>query len=162
MTGRPVKLDPATPEVQRLTRRALEASRAVPPSLIIRCADCGAKLAQAGYTPAGPLFTSSWVEAPELGITVYTAEGELDPFAAERWLRRHHGPEGAHRPPVDRDGTIALLTLPPGTADDFPDLVVRCNAHGDAVLDRVEVLAWLREKKRERKVNLTVPTCQTR
>lgn len=136
-------LAPAIPEVQRLTAAALAASRSVTPSLTIRCKACGTKLAQAGYTARGPLFTSSWIEPPELGIEVFIGQGRLEPFPAHRWILDHCDNDVADDLGYDRNGTIALLTLPPGMDDDYPDLVVRCNAHGTAVLDRHLVIRLL-------------------
>jgi hypothetical protein len=43
---------------------------------------------------------------------------------------------------AERHGTIALLEVPEGLTEDYPDLVVRCR-DGQAVLDRHHVVEWL-------------------
>jgi len=58
------------------------------------------------------------------------------------------------------EGTIALLALPPAMHQEYPDLMVRCKRHGDAVLPREELLRDLRERRAVHKVNPRRPHLQ--
>lgn len=149
-------LDPFTPEVCALTATALRESRGRSPSLTIRCRARSCVLAVVGYTPTGPLFTSSWHVAPAPHQRVSVNGDELRPRELRMWNRGRLDSESGH--PVDepgRDGVVALLTVPAGVPEDYPPLLVRCE-HGDAVLDRLEVVEWLRTPGR-RKVTVSKP-----
>lgn len=141
-----VYLDPASAEVRRLIAESIQQTPPNPPTwLKVRCHDCGALVGRVVRTRHGPGFTSSW--RVSVGSPI---KGEVDPG------------EVVHRsgPPIPsqlRDGVVALLALPPGVEPDYPALLVRCERHGDTVLDRTKVLAWLRARKREVKVDLAKP-----
>jgi hypothetical protein len=64
---------------------------------------------------------------------------------ASRWVDEHEELQESSGKPLRapiRHGVRALLT--PGLAD-YPDLLVRCPKHGDQVLERDEVLSWIRQ-----------------
>lgn len=154
----PVHLDPIDLAVRARTWEALAASRAVTPTLTLRCAQCRQILAHAGLVPKyGPLFMSSW-RALTLGAVAVNGEQ-----VTERQLRQHdrrNGHEVAAYGPQSTDemhGTIALLRLPERFAQDFPTLLVRCGEHGDAILERAEVLRWLSDPAPEHKVTVSFP-----
>jgi hypothetical protein len=133
------------------------------------CQYCGALLARAGDTKYGPLFTSSWPSETELGISVTVNGRKLSRSEAIRHqqqqnelLERRGKP--LHEPLLH--GMTALLMLPAGLQQDYPDLLVRCDqrgdrrGHGDLVLDRMDVLGRLRDavmKPQKRKVKVTRP-----
>lgn len=118
---RPLRLEPLHPEVRALTRDAVIASRGREPRVTLQCETCEQPLARITLVPHGPLFTSWW-ETPV--------------------------PRRGPRPPTpEPHGVIALLALPFGVEDDHPDLLVRCAVHGDAVLDRTDLVALLRRHK---------------
>ncbi len=145
-----VSLDPTTTEARELTAELIRASQGRTPSLTIWCAipQCQTVLARAGHTSAGPLFTSTWtVPAPR---TITEVNGAPLTRSAERgFIESAFGPVACESgPPLERDlaqGVFAAVAPPPGQADDHPPLLVRCAEHGDAVLDRVEVMAHLRD-----------------
>lgn len=146
MTGR-CRLDPDDDAVWERTLAAVVAARDLRP-LLVRCRTGGCVLARCAATAHGPLFTSSW--PVELAAHAHvTVDGvRLSDRAARRWLEQQRQAGGVEQsgPPIeDREihGVLALLALPPDLTQDYPDLLVRCR-HGDAVLDRTEVLGWLR------------------
>jgi hypothetical protein len=65
-----------------------------------------------------------------------------------RWLAENYETIEESGEPIDaplRHGVTALLALPRELAQDYPDLLMRCdNGHGDYVADRVETIALLR------------------
>lgn len=140
MTAEPLRLDPATAAGRRLTAAAIVASMAsgnTEPTLKIHCARCGSALGYADYTAAGPLFISSWEVERALDFDVIVNGRTLSRREALRYRERKHPLVGQSGRPITetgRDGVFALLVLPPGIPEDFPDLLVRCADHGDAVL----------------------------
>lgn len=155
----PICIDVADDAVWMTTVRAVEASSRVPATLTIRCSQCQSELGQAGVVPHyGPLFMSWW-SAPKSSRTVVNG--------AEYNERQLHAYEAAHphtevvkdRGQVDgRDGVIALLRLHATLPEQYPALLVRCRRHGDAVLDRSEVLDALGAKSSELQADVTLPT----
>jgi hypothetical protein len=145
-----------------LTHRAAVAAGEIPdPPLRIGCQRCGAVLARAGDTDHGPLFTSSWQREPGLAHEVHVGGRRLSRSKTIDHLE-HDIVERSGRPmhaPVTH-GAVALLALPTDVPADYPDLLVRCDKHGDAVLDRRQVLDWLRDaavKPTKRKVVVSRP-----
>lgn len=140
--GRELRLRATDPRVWGLTLEATEGDLGRP--LKVRCR-AGCTVARVGTTEGGaPLFASSWeVEAPAPGVVVNGQR--LDRRHALRALDRimpiveRSGPGTA----VEVHGVVALLVLPAGHVEDFPDLLVRCK-HGDAVVDRARVVEWWR------------------
>jgi hypothetical protein len=155
-----LRLEADDEDVRTLTALALQDALGIPdPPLRIVCQQCGALLGHGGDTPHGPLFTSTWTVEPP-GAVVTVSGHRLPHSAATRWIDEHQPlveRTGAPmRNPV-RHGVRALLT--PGLAD-YPDLLVRCAKHGSMVLDRDEVLAWVRQaahKPVKRKVAVSQP-----
>lgn len=146
-----IRLDPATDKVWRLTEAARVASLSVKPTLRIRCDRCRIVVAQAANVPGhGPFLTSSWPVPRVFGpldmtgeqITVRQALRHADRFGAS--VETSH-PDHLHGD--DIDGMWALLSLPAGVPDDYPDLFVRCADHGNAVLDRERVVRALRDAR---------------
>jgi hypothetical protein len=130
------------------TGRALADSQAIGrPPLNFTCDQCGHTLAHVGDTAHGPLFTSTWeIPAPMSQVIVVNGE-RLRPRAARRFVEQHTDlveESGKSMATPLAHGVVALLALPADMTQDFPDLVVRCNAHGDAILDRIDVIARLR------------------
>jgi hypothetical protein len=159
-----LRLEADDPAVLELTGLALHDAIAIPdPPLRLVCSRCGALLARAGDTGHGPLFTSSWHCEPEIGYSVVVNGRKLSRSEAIKWRAQHdelvqRRGEPMHAPLLH--GVTALLTLPADLAQDHPDLLVRCDKHGDRVLDRTEVLNWLRQaalKPAKRKVAVSQP-----
>jgi hypothetical protein len=151
-SGPLLRLQADDPAVLEQTGRALADSQSIGrPSLSFTCDQCGRTVARVGDTPHGPLFTSTWeIPAPEPVVIVLDGE-RLRPRAARRFVEQHTdlvGESGKSITAPLAHGVVALLALPAGMTQDFPDLVVRCNAHGDAVLNRIGVLARLRAIRR--------------
>jgi hypothetical protein len=141
-----LRLEADDPKVLELTGAALYGAAEIQnPPLRVQCKRCGSQLGWGGDTPGGPLFTSSWLVNPP-GPTVIKINGRaLSPKAANRWVDEHEELRKRSGRPLRapiRHGVRALLT--PGLAD-YPDLLVRCPKHGDQVLDRGEVLGWIRQ-----------------
>jgi hypothetical protein len=160
-----LRLEADDPEVLRLTALALQDSNSpdLDPPLRIVCngyggKPCGVTLARAGDTNHGPLFTSSWKVTPDPGHVIVHNGRQLKPWEARDWIEEHEElvyREG--RPLRDdiRHGVRALLK--PGLRD-YPNLLVVCEKHGDAVLDREKVVSWLREAvNTPRKLRKPVP-----
>ncbi len=143
MTLRLEALDPA---VWALTLEAVAASKHDDRCLRVVCRECGRALAWAGVTKKGPLFTSSWVTEIEHDEDMVLDARRLRPGERRLALEAAGAEIEAEGPSMDqgRDGVVALLALPVGMAPDYPDLLVRCDEHGDAVLDRAETLDRVR------------------
>lgn len=140
-------LDPMTTEVRRLTVAAVAASSKVTPTLTVRCSQCKGSVGHAAMTSAGPFFTSSWTVQDALGFEVVVGGRTLNRRQAVRYRDQQLPVATSSGSPIANehvDGLHALLALPPGVGDDYPALLVRCDKHGDAVLDRLELLAALR------------------
>jgi hypothetical protein len=154
-----LRLEADDPEVLELTGIALHDALDIPdPPLRVACQRCGAQLGRGGDTAHGPLFTTSWLVNPP-GSTVITVNGRVLSYkTASRWVDEHEKLLDSSGKPLRapiRHGVRALLT--PGLVD-YPDLLVRCLKHGDQVLDRDEVLGWIRQaacKPINKKVVLT-------
>jgi hypothetical protein len=141
-----IRLEADDPDVRALTVKALADTASRTPGLTIRCANCGAELAQAGKTKFGPLFTSTWT------VDDGTIAGAR-PVDRVAEIVEQSGP-----PPIEGHGVIALLALPPKLPPDHPDLLVRCRDDGDALLDRQTVLEWMiRQKRRTTIVDVAFP-----
>jgi hypothetical protein len=140
-----VKIHPDDDTVWALTLDAVKDSQGRKQSLTVRCSQCRRALAGAGQTKNGALFVSYW--ELEQGFTGVFYKGQRVP--------RRVAIKGLDRimPVVDQSGPassepagqfgFALLELPCELAQDYPDLLVRCARHGDAVLNRIEVLELL-------------------
>lgn len=123
-----------------LWRETLQALGTATATVDYRCSKCRTILANAGMTSRGPLFTSTWM-VPRLSPIVVNDKRvnarELDKvFAAIR----DSGPPTTSEEP---HGVIALLRVPGGLTVEYPDLLVRCKDHGDAVLSRQYVLGHI-------------------
>lgn len=143
-----LRLQADDPAVLARTAEAVEASRQVKrPPLTFQCARCQTKLARVGDVPGyGPLFTSSWEVWPEEESVVVNGR-ELRGRERSRWLAEHYETIEQSGRNIDaplRHGVVALLALPTSMAQDHPDLLMRCNSHGDFVADRREVYERLR------------------
>lgn len=145
-----LRLQASDPLVLALTRKAMvtiASSTVTEASLRLRCSTCRNVLARAGYTPHGALFMSSWRVPGKARIVI-----QIDEEPAALTLRQQYRIEAtlateiadSGLPEDDHHSVFALLALPPEMAADYPDLLVRCERDGDLVLDRVDVLAWLR------------------
>lgn len=161
MTMPPLRLTVADEEVWNLTLEAMAATEGLRPTLALRCQACGSKLAAAGVTPIGPVFTSAWdVELP-LGHAVYVNGVKLPRRATLKFDQKmFEVVERRGRPQdhIGRDGVVALLVVPPHMPQEYPDLLVRCNDHGDVLLDRLQVLTWIRDgRTKSRKVAVRLP-----
>jgi hypothetical protein len=143
--------------VWQLTLEALESGRAVKP-MLVKCRAGGCLLARIGLTSGGPLFTSTWEVEVDPGYRVQVKGDDLGRRAARKALDALMPVAERSGKPVDyleRHGTITLLAVPVHLAQDYPDLLVRCR-HGDAVLDRHEVIGWFRAG-RPPKVDVSMP-----
>jgi hypothetical protein len=152
---------PTNERVLALTLDALADSNGGKPTTTFRCHSGGCRVGLAGLPPSArpwPLFTAAgWdVEDPlPFELTIH------DRPATRRESIAHDREtfELVSGPPVSytgRHGTIALLALPPEVPQEFPDLLVRC-LHGDAVLDRMEVISLLRRRVKVHKVRVSFP-----
>jgi hypothetical protein len=137
-------------DVRAATVGALLAARDLTPALQIRCKECRSRiLGRAGYVPRyGPLFTAFWRAEPlyTAGKMVIASGRTLRPRERAAWLGKHTEvtSKTEHADEPVSDGVIALLAVPVGLTADYPDLMVRCKRHGDALLDRLEILEALR------------------
>jgi hypothetical protein len=150
-SGRLLRLQADDPAVLERTGRALTDSQLIRrPPLSFTCDHCGRTLARVGDTAHGPLFTSTWeIPAPMPQVIVVNGE-RLRPRAARKFVEQHTDlveESGKSMATPLAHGVVALLALPAGMTQDFPDLLARCNAHGDAILDRLSVIAQLRSVK---------------
>lgn len=150
-SGPPLRLQADDPVVLERTGQALADSVPIArPPLSLTCDQCGHTLARVGDTTFGPLFTSTWEVPAPMGQVVVVNGERLRPRAARRFVEQHtEFVDQSGRPMATPllHGVVALLALPAGMTPDFPDLLVRCNSHGDAILDRIGVIAWLRAVK---------------
>lgn len=151
------------PAVVELTGAAVSASNEhrVKPTLQIICQKCGSVLAKVGDTECGPLFTSVWTIASPLFFVEYVRGRKLSRKQALANMERHLVSRSGQAMDASRHNcVVALLALPANVAPDYPDLLVRCAKHGDAILDRLETLQWLREsaqKPQRRRVTVSRP-----
>jgi hypothetical protein len=141
-----LRLEADDPEVLELTGIALHDVLEIPdPPLRVACQRCGAQLGRGGDTRNGPVFTTSWLVNPPRSTVISINGRVLSHKAASRWVDEHETLLASSGKPLSepiRHGVRALLT--PGLVD-YPDLLVRCPKHGDPVLDRDEVLGWIRQ-----------------
>ena len=129
--------------------------------LDVRCR-AGGDSSGAGETPHGPLFIAVW-RVPALGTIAFNGEhlakrqerGAWKSMRAARG-RRQLGPDAADEGVETSIGLLALLVSLPS---EYPDFMVRCPDHGDAVVDRLEVLTRLRSGDRSMKVDTSFPRC---
>jgi hypothetical protein len=150
-SGPLLRLQADDPAVLERTGRALADSQPIGrPPLSFICDQCGRTLARVGDTAHGPLFTSTWEVPAPMGQVIVVNGERLRPRAARRFVEQHTDlveESGKSMATPLAHSVVALLALPAGMTQDFPDLVVRCNAHGDAILDRIGVIARLRTVK---------------
>jgi hypothetical protein len=107
----------------------------------------------------GPLVTTSWTVELQLPFRIFVNERELGSAAARRkdrdmWETTH---QSGRPDEPEIHGTLALLQLPADFVQEYPDIMVRCNKHGDAILDRLQLIAWLRGKPAVRKITVGMP-----
>lgn len=144
-----LRLEPATDEVWQLTLNAAADPIADRRPIQLRCRSGGCVIAQVGTTAAGPLFTSSWEVERAVPYRIEVNGQTLGRSAARRYLDQVQPVTHRSGAPVtyrERHGVVALLALPNALPADYPDLLVRCK-HGDALLDRREVIGWHRAGK---------------
>lgn len=157
---RVLRLNSEDAAVWQRTMDACDDSQTRTPSLTVRCRSCGSELAAVGATAFGPLFSSAWnVERP-LDFTTTVNGRRLNRREALRFQEATETVISTSGPPMDyndRQGTLALLALPAEMSQEYPDLLVRCAQHGDALLSRDEVFDDLREGRAVRKVDPTFP-----
>ncbi len=149
----PLQLVPKGAEVVERTLDAVDDSLGQEPELVVRCRSCHTKLAFAGSTEFGPLFTSTWTEPLVAPIDV---NGEPALYRTEARRRLEEGADVETEGDFDvKSGSVALLALPESiSAPEYPALVVRCNRHGWAVLSRTWVLNQLAHRVGTAKVRL--------
>jgi hypothetical protein len=155
-----LRLEADDAAVISLTWRAVDESPHAKRALDVRCASCGAPVAAAARTPIGVLFVSWWdVDvAPDFQIESADRKSRRARRDLEMALPRVERPDAAELHPTTQHGVTALLTLPPELPDDYPDLLVRCEEHGDGVLDRDQVVSQVpRRGHRRWKVPLRLP-----
>ena len=118
---------------------------------------CGHILAKVFRTPYGLLFVSMWQDyrAPfgpiEVNGRPYKAPPPDAPPSVASLMAVLSPP-----PSSERYAVLDLLSYepPPGTPD-HPPLMIRCEEHGDAVLDRAELLRRVRGTNRKWAVPLS-------
>lgn len=158
-----VDLNTVAEAVWTYTCALAEASADAKPTLKIRCADpCGALLGRVGSTSAGPLFTSSWVVELPLPYQIQVGDRVLGRGEAVRWDRGERdrtvvATSGPAMTYSGRDGLFAALAIPPDLPQTYTPLYVRCDMHGDAVIDRSAVINALRGKARVLQVRPSLP-----
>ncbi len=147
-----LRLDAVNDEVWNRTLAAVASTLGTVKPMVIRCTHDGCPLAHVGNSSNGPLFTSSW-EVQHPNPFRFNVDGQdLGRRAAIREQNRRwpaSNESGAPSRYVDRHGVLALLALPPEFEQDYPDLLVRCE-HGDAVLNRGNVIGWMRSNRAPR------------
>lgn len=121
----------------------LQHADAVGRILEIRCATCNTKLGEAANTPHGPGFAAWWRDWQPDVHSVSVNGRQLSPRETRRYLvnsaEEVEGDWGK-----EPQGYFAPLAIPPKIAQEYVPLLVRCVAHGDTILNRLEVLAALR------------------
>lgn len=156
-----LRLEPDDPAVRERIAAAVEVTNArnVRPTLLVRCSQCGAKLAQVGDVPDyGPLFTSSWPVSPDDWASVIVDGAKLGGVARMRWMAEHYETVSESGRPTNvplRHGVIALLELPLDFSQDYPALMMRCERHGDYVGDRLDIRKSLHDGCRKYSVTPT-------
>lgn len=144
----PARLTTRDPIAWERTTHALADTATITNPLEVRCKACGALLARMADTDHGPLFTSSWEVPARSPVRVVVDGKQLNPRAQRRFEADNLEVVTESGPAIDRPevhGTIGLLALPAAYPQDYPDFMVRCVRHGDAVVDRIALLKWLRE-----------------
>ncbi len=149
MSKEPLRIQADDPDVLARTGEALRLAAGIKPPLQLRCAQCRDLLARVGDVPIyGALFVSSWKVEIGNEQRVLADDRDLKGRERRRWLAENYETIEESGEPIDaplRHGVTALLALPPELAQDYPDLLMRCdNGHGDYVADRVETIALLR------------------
>ena len=132
----------------------LQHAEAIGRILQIRCGQCNAKLGCAANTAHGPGFASSWADWNfDLGEVHIDGE-RLRGREALRYVL-----DGADEVSGDwgktRYGFFAALAIPTDLPQEYVPLLVRCTTHGDAVLNRDDVLGALRKGWRALSVAVT-------
>jgi hypothetical protein len=150
-----LRLQADDPDVGARTDQALNAAATVKPLLRFRCDTCRkVVLAIVGDVPGyGGLFTSSWAVEPD-GHRVVANGRELKGRERKRWIAEHDETIEESGAPIDdplMHGVVALLEVPAGMTDDYPDLLMRCETHGDFIADRLKTLKRLRKATRDGK-----------
>ena len=150
-----IRLEAADSAVIDRTAAALDASVDIKARLSFRCDKCGSLLAEVGDVPGyGALFVSWWDVEP--GNTRVVVNGrELRPRERQKWMTDHYkisGPDKAVDEPL-RHGAVALLQLPMQMTQDYPDLMMRCEKHGDCIAGRLDTLKRLRKGSKPVKIN---------
>ena len=154
--GGVLRLNAVNAEVWRRTGEALLDSAGREPSPKVQCGRCGRNLGAVRSGKYGPLFTSSWpVELP-LAFATYVNGQRLSRREALNYQDAVYPVRERRGRPIPSEkieGTIALLALPAEMHQEYPDLMVRCEGHGDAVLAREDLLKDLRQRRAVRKVH---------
>ncbi len=153
-----VKIWPDDPQVWDRTMAALELAHQLRPSLTLRCRAGGCQLARLGTTALGPLFTSSWTAERDPDTVVVVNGNRLGRVPVRRHRDRFVPVVSGGVPEHEVHGVMALLALPTDLPQDYPALLVRC-AHGDAILDRLTVVGWLRAGKAP-KIDVKMPRAE--
>lgn len=139
----PLRLQAADPVVLDITRKALDTAPNEP-GLRVLCKACGSVLARAAATPHGPLFHSKWQVPADTVVELDGREATSHRTAVRALQQSGFHVEDLGEDDSD-DGLFAVIVLPEGVTADYPPLLVRCKRHGDTVLDRLEVVQWLRD-----------------
>ncbi len=141
-----LRIHPTDPDVQRRVRLAwLESMQPGKRDVtkFYRCRACrkGNNLASVTPTSFGPFFASGWnepiIEEMDDGNTT-TRRQVAKSFAG---LVQYDMIDTGR-------GVAALLDLPSDLVQDFPDLLLRCEHHGDLVLDRGQIMREFQTDRR--------------
>ena len=135
-----LRLEADDPAVREYTAKAFQKSSNSRPLLKFRCAACHKPLAKIVVVRNyGPLFVSTW-DADTHRISVNGRE------VKGREKRRRHNEmwDTVSGRPAASHGVTALLRLPAGMTQEFPDLLMRCETHGDYRADRNALREQLR------------------
>jgi hypothetical protein len=145
-----LRIDVDDPEVLELLDQAVARKPLDPkPRIRIFCDQCSRKMADVWSTQFGPLFLSHWELEDRLMFDVRDAHGSQIPERqAIKVLTERENVTIESSNTKDLHAVVALLDLPAELAQDYPDLLVRCSTHGDAVLDRMAIARWWAEKSR--------------
>lgn len=114
----------------------------------IVCGTCGSRLAKARPTTRGPIFVSSW----EMG---HVQRRDTARVLAALPAIEKSGQDIANV--RGRNGYLAALALPPELPQVYPPLLVRCPEHGDAILNRSELVQSVRRNQKRLKATVMPP-----
>ena len=148
MTDLVLQVDDA--DVRALTEEAVQSAGVGRPLVRYRCSACHALLAQVVVVQRyGPLFVSWWrADTHSVRVNGRLLTGrEKKQHECQTW-------ETVSGPVHPQHGVAALLRLPDDTVQEFPDLLIRCETHGDHLAQRNDILEMVRTASKARDVRL--------